>query len=464
MSELSNGLTDTIAAISTPHGVGGIGIIRISGSEAFKIAGELFYGKYKFPDIKSHTINHGWIINPYTGVKVDEVLVSKMGRPNSFTREDVVEINCHGGTVVLMDILSLVIKAGARAAEPGEFTKRAFLNGRLDLSQAEAVIDLINAKTSEGSQAAAGQLEGKLSKLLSGIRKRLIGLIAHIEVTVDYPEHDIEEITGKKVFEESSGIITELEAAAESFSRGRILREGIRVVIIGKPNVGKSSLLNELAGKSRAIVTEIPGTTRDIIEEYVSIKGIPVNIFDTAGIRETDDPIEKIGVERAKAALEGADLVIMVLDASRSMEAEDAAIIEKLSGRKVLYLLNKMDIAGQEGIDEIMKRLSGGKVMNVSALMGTGILELENEIAGMFMQGKISMNNEVLITNARHKNLVDKATDCLKEACSAYEAGMPLDCITIDIKNAAEYLGEITGESVSEDVVNEIFERFCIGK
>ncbi len=457
-------MNDTIAAISTPHGAGGIGIIRISGSEAFTIAGSLFKGRRPFKEMKSHTISHGWIIKPGTGEKVDEVLVSKMAKPATYTCEDVVEINCHGGIVVLMDILALVTDAGARPAEPGEFTKRAFMNGRMDLSQAEAVIDLINAKTSEGSRAAAEQLEGKLSVKLGRIRKRLIGLIAHIEVTVDYPEQDIEEITGKQVYEEVRGIIPELEEASESFNRGRILREGVKAAIIGKPNVGKSSLLNELAGKSRAIVTEIPGTTRDVIEEYVSIKGIPVNILDTAGIRETDDPIERIGVERAEKALDSADLVIMVLDASRGIEEDDSAIIERISGRKVIYLINKMDLVDEDTAASMAEKLKNGRVLNASVLMGQGIGALEEEIAGMFLKGAISMNSEVLLTNIRHRNLVDKAKESLSEAASAHEAGMPLDCISIDIKNSAEYLGDITGESISEDVVREIFSRFCIGK
>jgi tRNA modification GTPase len=461
---LKNNIGDTIAAISTPHGVGGIGIIRISGPDAFRIAGVLFKGRRPIEEMKSHTISHGWIVKPHSGEKVDEVLVSKMAGPSTFTREDVVEINCHGGTVVLMDILNMVMNEGARPAEPGEFTKRAFMNGRMDLSQAEAVIDLINAKTSEGSRAAADQLEGRLSAILGGIRKRLIGLIAHIEVTVDYPEHDIEEITGKQVYEDVRVIITELAGASESFNRGRILREGIKAVITGKPNVGKSSLLNELSGKSRAIVTEIPGTTRDVIEEYVSIKGMPVSILDTAGIRETGDPIEKIGVERAEKALETADLIIMVIDAARGIDEEDASIMERITGRRVIYLINKMDLVDEATAAGIADRLKGGKVLNASVLQGKGVEALEAEIAGMFMTGEVGLNSEVLLTNIRHRNLVDKAAQSLKEACAAYEAGMPLDCITIDIKNAAEYLGEITGESVSEAVVAEIFHRFCIGK
>lgn len=455
---------DTIAAISTPHGTGGIGILRISGDKAFDIAASLFEGKKPLEKIKSHTINYGKIVDPFSGQAIDEVLLTKMHKPHTFTKEDVIEINCHGGTVVMMQILELVIKKGARPAEPGEFTKRAFLNGRLDLSQAEAVIDLINAKTAEGSKAAVAQLEGKLSEKISASRKKLIGLIAHIEVTVDYPEHDIEETTGKAVYEDVRVIREELEKIAGGFDKGRILREGIKVVIAGKPNVGKSSLLNELAGKNRAIVTDIPGTTRDIIEEYISVKGIPVRLSDTAGIRETEDPIERIGVERAEKALASADLVIFMLDASRGLDDDDKSILQKISGKKIIYIINKTDLSDDSKVLELEKALKDGRIIKASMLLGQGLDELEAAIEDMFLKGKVNINNEVLVTNARHKNLLDEATASLKEAGSAYESGLPLDMITIDIKNAAEYLGQITGESVSEDVVKEIFDRFCIGK
>ncbi|NJD03942.1 MAG: tRNA uridine-5-carboxymethylaminomethyl(34) synthesis GTPase MnmE [Ruminiclostridium sp.] len=459
-------LDETIAAISTPHGTGGIGIIRISGERTFQIAEKLFTGKKPFDEIKTHTINYGKIVNPINGDMIDEVLLTKMKRPHTFTREDVVEINCHGGAVVLLRILELVVKEGARPAEPGEFTKRAFLNGRLDLSQAEAVIDLINAKTIEGSGAAAAQLEGKLSEKIKSLRSRLIGLIANIEVTVDYPEHDIEEITGREVYENAGAILESLVKMAESFDKGRILREGIRVVIAGKPNVGKSSLLNELAGKNKAIVTNVPGTTRDIIEEYVSIRGIPVKLSDTAGIRKTDDPVEKIGVEKAEGAIEAADLVILMLDASQGLDDDDKGIIGKLSGKKIIYIINKTDIADEAAVLKIEEQVKQReqRIIRASMLSGKGLEELEAAIEELFIKGNITINNEVLVTGVRHKNLLDMAAASLKEACRAYEGSMPLDMITIDIKNAAEYLGQITGEAVSEDVVREIFSRFCIGK
>ena len=455
---------DTIAAISTAQGLGAIGIIRISGDKAFEIGKSIFSGKKNFDEIKSHTVSYGRIIEPDTGETVDEVLLLKMKKPATFTREDVLEINCHGGTVVLKRILELILKSGARLADPGEFTKRAFLNGRMDLSQAEAVIDLINAKTSESSKAAVDQLEGKLSTKLSQIRSKLIELIAHIEVTVDYPEHDIEEITGEKVYSEIKQIAIKLENLIKGFEKGRILREGINAVIVGRPNVGKSSLLNELTGKNKAIVTDIPGTTRDIIEEYINISGIPVKITDTAGIRETEDVVEKIGVEKARKALEAADLVIMVVDASEGLSDEDLYILENVEGKKTIILINKIDLVDDAHLAKLEDRLSQNRVLKASIKNDIGVEELEEEITHLFVRGEIRANNEVLVTNVRHKSLIDKAIESITEACAAYDGGMPLDCITIDIKNTAEYLGQITGESIAEDVMHEIFKRFCIGK
>jgi tRNA modification GTPase TrmE len=455
---------DTIAAISTPHGTGGIGILRVSGGMAFTICDKIFKGRKPLSELRTHTVNFGRIIDPNNGEIIDEVLLTKMKAPHTFTREDVVEINCHGGTVVMLRILELLIGLGARLAEPGEFTKRAFLNGRLDLSQAEAVIDLINAKTTESSKAAVAQLEGKLSGKIKEARKKLIEIIAHIEVTVDYPEDDVEEVTGKDAYEVIVKIRQELIKIAEGFDKGRILREGITAVIVGKPNVGKSSLLNEFAGKNRSIVTDIPGTTRDIVEEYVSIKGIPVRLSDTAGIRLTEDPIEKIGVEKAEGAISSADLIIMVLDASRGIDAEDFEIIKKISDKRVIYLINKLDLANVKLLEDMESKLHGGIVVKASMLMGKGIEELENVIGDLFLKGKIDISNEVLVTGVRHKKLLDEAIFSLGEAGNAYECRMPLDMITIDLKNAAQHLGEITGESVSEDVVKEIFSRFCIGK
>ncbi|MFZ5987479.1 MAG: tRNA uridine-5-carboxymethylaminomethyl(34) synthesis GTPase MnmE [Bacillota bacterium] len=455
---------DTIAAISTPQGTGGIGIIRISGENAFEIAQKIFKGKKDFEQLKTHTISHGKIIDPKSGDTVDEVLIAKMKKPNTFTKEDVVEINCHGGMVVLKNILELVVNQGARLAEPGEFTKRAFLNGRIDLSQAEAVIDLINSKTNESSRAAVNQLEGKLSRRLKEARSKLIELLAHIEVTVDYPEHDVEEITGQKIYKEIKEVKEKLYNIIKGFEKGRIIREGIDAVIIGRPNVGKSSLLNELSGKNRAIVTDIPGTTRDIIEEYVNVNGIPVRIIDTAGIRETQDVVERIGVEKAHKAIDDADLIIMMIDVERGLSEEDTRILDRIEDKKVIVLINKIDLVSPKEIKNIENSLKGKKYIKTSLKEDIGMEELGDAITELFVKGEVNLNNEVLLTNVRHKSLIDKAISSIDEAVKAIDGGMPLDLITIDIINAADYLGQITGESVKEDVMHEIFSRFCLGK
>ena len=458
---------DTIAAISTAYAPGGIGIIRISGNNAFDIAEKIFKGNKKIKDQKSHTIVYGKIIDPERGNVLDEVLLTKMKKPNTFTKEYVIEINCHGGLVVLRSILHLVVSYGARPAEPGEFTKRAFLNGRIDLSQAEAVIDIINSKTEESSRTAVDQLEGKLSVMIRAARSKLIELIAHIEVTVDYPEHDIEEITGVEVYNGIKVIEDKLVRLAKGFDKGRILREGISAVIVGKPNVGKSSLLNTLSGKSKAIVTDIPGTTRDVIEEYINMGGIPVRLIDTAGIRETEDIVEKIGVEKAEKEVLNADLIMLVFDASTGLDDDDRNIYRKilsLNKKNRIIILNKVDISSASIISELELIFKDETVIKTSTLEELGVKQLEEEMESMFMSRESGLNNEVLVTNIRHKNLIDMALNSIRDAAKAYEDHMPLDFITIDIKNAAEYLGQITGESISEDVMHEIFSRFCIGK
>lgn len=455
---------DTIAAISTPLGTGGIGIVRISGPEAFGIAEAVFRGTRAFSDIPSHTVSYGKIIDADSGETIDEVLALKLEQPRTFTREDMVELDCHGGTVVLRRVLEQVIKAGARPAEPGEFTKRAFLNGRIDLSQAEAVIDLINAKTLEGSKAAVGQLEGRLSRSLNRARRRLVELMAHMEVTFDYPEHDTEEITAAMVLEGIAEVRGQLLDISGSFERGRIIREGINIVITGKPNVGKSTLLNELAGSGRAIVTDIPGTTRDIIEEYISIRGIPVRLTDTAGLRETEDAVERIGVEKAELAVENADLVIAVLDAGTGISDLDRDVLLKVKGRLSVYMVNKTDLASTEQLAAIKKELGGTALIEARLKDGEGVRELEEHIYGLFMGGRVKANDEVLLTSTRHKKLVDAALADLGRAGEALKAGMPLDLAAIDIRSAAESLGMITGEAVDEEVLTEIFSKFCVGK
>jgi len=459
--------SETIAAISTPYGTGGIGIIRISGPDAFIVAERVFRGRKKISDTKSHSVVYGRIIDPEDGQMVDEVLLVKMDAPRTYTGEDTIEINCHGGIVVLRRVLSLVLRHGARAAMPGEFTKRAFINGRMDLAQAEAVIDLINSKTDEGSRAAAAQLQGKLSEKIRSARRKLIGLIAHIEAVIEYPEEDIEEITGEEIRNSIIEIRDELGKIAQGFTKGRLLREGLTVAIIGKPNAGKSSLLNALAGSSRAIVTDIPGTTRDIIEEYVNIRGIPVRFLDTAGIRATDDPVEAIGVERARVAAKEAELVIMVLDAQTGITDEDMEVMKTTLNKKAIVMINKMDVADDYIVEAMKEQVTASGNMPVvvaSVADGTGMDDLADRIEELALGGEISANNEILLTNARHMQLIEDAIAGLDSAEDAFTGRMPLDLVTIDIRDAAEALGQITGESVSEDVVNEIFSRFCLGK
>ncbi len=455
---------DTIAALSTPIGTGGIGIIRISGKNAFDIVSNIFKSRKTIDEMDSHTVTYGKIIDPTNSNVVDEVLLTKLCKPKTFTREDIIEINCHGGLVVVNRILELLFKYGARPAEAGEFTKRAFLNGRIDLSQAEAIIDLINSKTIESSRAAINHLEGNLSKKLNSLRQTLVGLLAHIEVTVDYPEHDIEEITGEKVIESLKIIKNSLMELAESFDRGKILREGINIVIAGKPNVGKSSLLNQLSGNTKAIVTDIPGTTRDIIEEYINIKGIPAKIIDTAGIRITKDIVEKIGVDKAYNAIENADLIIMVIAADTGILKEDTEVLKIIKDKKSIVMINKIDLVKEDEIDSIRNQLSADKILEASVINEKGIEELEDIIYRMFYNGEISQNNEIIITNARHKNLVDISIESINQAISSFEIGMPLDMVTIDIKNSADYIGKITGESIDDAIMHEIFSQFCIGK
>lgn len=455
---------DTIAALSTPIGTGGIGIIRISGKKAFEVVSKIFVSNKKLDKIASHTITYGKIIDPTNQAVIDEVLLSKMCKPKTFTREDVIEINCHGGLVVVNRVLDLLFKNGARPAEAGEFSKRAFLNGRIDLSQAEAIIDLINSKTVESSKAAISHLEGNLSKKLKALREILVGLLAHIDVTVDYPEHDIEEITGEKVLERLLTIKNNLTTLANSFNRGKILREGINIVIAGKPNVGKSSLLNQLSGNSKAIVSDIPGTTRDIVEEYINIKGIPAKIIDTAGIRTTKDVIEKIGVDRAYGAIENADLIIMVIGADTGIQEEDTEVLKSINSKKSIVMINKTDLVDETKIRDIKKQIDSDIILEASVINEKGIEELEKIIYDMFYAGEISQNNEVILTNARHKNLVDKSIESINQAIQSFNMGMPLDMVTIDIKSSADYIGKITGESIDEAIMHEIFSQFCIGK
>lgn len=462
MTEISQ--TDTIAAISTAVGNAGISIIRISGPQAFFVASAVFRGKGDFLSYPSHTIHYGKIIDPERNETLDEILISKMKGPKTYTAEDTVEINCHGGYVTASRILDLLYRQGVRPAEAGEFTKRAFINGRLDLVQAEAVMDLIGSRTEKGSRVAVSQLEGRLSVEIDGIWKALVELLAEIEVNLDYPEYDFEEVTLQKCEGVIQKAIVKLEKLIESFHYGKILREGMEAAIIGKPNAGKSSLLNRLSRKNRAIVTDIPGTTRDILEEYVNIQGLPIKLIDTAGLRETQDQVEKIGVEKALEAIQSADLILFILDAQSGFEREDAEILKTVQGleRKTLYIVNKTDKTDEGRLKEIRDIVPSS--IEISVLEDSGINVLESEIHHFVNKNDLDIDNQTLVTNARHKQLLTSSLEGLKSALSLVEDAMTLDILAMEIKSAAENLGLITGHEVSEDVVLNIFERFCVGK
>lgn len=456
--------TDTIAAISTAVGNAGITIIRISGVKAFFVASKIFRGKGNFEQYASHTIHFGKVIDPEKNEVIDEVLLSKMVGPKTYTMEDTVEINCHGGYVTASRILELIYRQGVRPAEAGEFTKRAFINGRIDLVQAEAIMDLIGSRTDKSSKVAISQMEGKLSNEVNHIRKNLVELLAEIEVNLDYPEYDFEEVTLNKCAQFVQNNIKKLEKLIESFNYGKILREGMEAAIIGKPNAGKSSLLNRLSGKNRAIVTEIPGTTRDTLEEYVNIRGLPIKLVDTAGLRETGDVVEKIGVEKAMEVINTCDLILFILDAQSGFEREDAEILDKVRGYqfKTLYIVNKTDKTDEEKLKKIRGRIP--EVIEISVLEDSGIDRLEREIHHFVNKSEMDTDNQVLVTNARHKQLLMNALESLKLALDAVNNEMTLDIVSMDLISAAEKLGFITGHEVSEEVVLNIFERFCVGK
>jgi len=455
---------DTITAISTAIGEGGISIVRVSGENALNIAGRIFKGKNnkELSSIEPYTMRYGHIMEFGGNDIVDEVLISYMKGPRSFTAEDTVEINCHGGVVATNKVLENVIKAGARLAEPGEFTKRAFLNGRIDLSQAEAVIDIIRAKTEMSMKSAVLQAGGNISAAVREMREKLLGLIAHIEATVDYPEEDLEEITAMQVSKQLEEIVERLSFAIETAEEGKILRDGISTVIAGKPNVGKSSLLNSLLMENRAIVTDVPGTTRDVIEEYINIKGIPVKIVDTAGIRETEDVVEKIGVRKSYEKIEEADLVILLLDTSKPIEDEDREIIGKIKGKKYIVLLNKVDIDEKIDVKEI-EGLDPEYIINTSITKGIGIEKLKDAIQNLFFHGKIKAN-DLMVTNMRHKEAMMAAKESCMQAMSALKGTEAIDLASIDIRDAWYSLGQITGDTMDEDIIDKIFSEFCLGK
>ena len=454
----------TIAAISTAMSASGIGIVRISGDEAMDVISRIYRsknGKKNIREVQSHTIHYGFI---YDGEDVvDEVLVMIMRGPHTYTGEDTVEIDCHGGVYAMKKVLETVLKNGAVIAEPGEFTKRAFLNGRLDLSQAEAVMDVIQARNSMALKSSVEQLKGSVQRAVKEIRSRLLYQIAYIESALDDPEHyDLEGYPQElaKIVDKEAGEITDLLKTADD---GRMIQEGIKTVILGKPNAGKSSLLNFLVGEDRAIVTEIEGTTRDILEEYISLNGITLRVIDTAGIRETEDIVEKIGVGKAKQMAEDADLILYVVDSSRPLDDNDEDIIELLSGRKSIVIYNKTYLEPVVNMAKLQER-TGNPVIPVSIVEEKGIRKLEEEIKNMFFKGELSFNDEVYITNARHKAALEEARESLKLVKNSIDMGMAEDFFSIDLMNAYESLGRIVGESVGEDLVNEIFSKFCTGK
>ena len=450
-------MEDTIAAIATAYGEGGIGIIRISGEDSRDILRKIFTGK-----IESRRLSYGKIVDE--NEHIDEVLAVYMKGPKTYTGEDVVEINCHGSIVALRKTLALVLSKGARMAEPGEFTKRAFLNGRLDLSQAEAVIDVIKAKSDRSFDVAMSQLEGSLSSRIEIIRQALLDLLVDVTVNIDYPDEDIEIMTYDKARDCLCNIRNMIGELLATSGSGRMIREGIRIAIVGKPNVGKSSLMNCLLRESRAIVTEIPGTTRDTIEEAVSIRNLPVYLIDTAGIRDTDDTVEKIGIEKTKEAFNNADYIIFVVDGSRPLTSEDEEIISYVCGRRALVLLNKRDLGAEVTVDVISEKLPDCDIIETALSKEEGLKEIEDNIESLVYGGLISQGESLMVNNVRHIDLLKQADSAAGDALSLLEIMEPLDIVEIDIRNAYDFLGEIVGDTVSDEIINEVFARFCLGK
>lgn len=455
----------TIAAISTAPGIGGIGIIRISGENTYNVLEKIFKPKQEvnFEQVKGYSIKYGHIIEEQK--IIDEVLVSFFKAPNSYTTEDLCEISSHGGTYVVGKILELCLKNGAELAEPGEFTKRAFLNGRIDLSQAEAVIDVINAKTEKESKASINQLEGNLSTEVRKTRDLLMSIMVEAEVSIDYPEYDIEEISNRKTNDILVQVLEKLEKLIDSFETGKIVKEGIKVALIGKPNAGKSSLLNAILKEERAIVTDIEGTTRDIIEESISVRGIPLCIIDTAGIRDTSEKVEKIGIERSKKSAEDADLIIAIFDGGEGLTNEDYDIINIVKNKKCIAILNKIDINIQKSTkSEIAERLPNVNIIEISAKEKIGIENIYKEIENLFKLNEIQLDNETIITNVRHKTIISNAIQLTKKAIDISNKNLPIDMIAMYIKEILEELGKITGETISDEIIKEIFSKFCLGK
>jgi len=457
---------ETISAVATATGEGGIGIIRISGNKAIAILAAIFRPMCAKPvsDLESQKMTYGHIVDPESQKRIDEVLVVIMRAPKSYTREDIVEIHCHGGVVPLKNILALTMQFGARLAEAGEFTKRAFLNGRLDLAQAESVIDIIRAKTDASLRMALGNLAGTLSEKIRVMRFGILGMIANLEATIDFPEEDIEELTAQQVKAAVELVIVDIDQLLATKETGRILREGLETVIIGKPNVGKSSLLNALLKEKRAIVTNIPGTTRDIIEEFVNIRGVPLKIVDTAGIRETVDVVEKLGVEKTRECIASADLILVLLDASMPLSVEDKEVLQLLAGREAVVLINKTDLPALLNMDEVYSYIAEQKVIKMSVLENSGLTELEDFIVDRVYSGQVQQKEGAFINNLRQASLLEQVREHLLAVIVTIENNMPPDCIVVDLRDGWDKLGKITGDTVGEDIIEQIFTNFCIGK
>ena len=455
---------ETISSISTPVGEGAIAIVRLSGEDAIEIADRLYKGAKKLSDTDSHTINYGHIVDPKSGETVEEVMVALMRAPKTYTREDIVEINCHGGIHTVNRVLQLTLNNGARMAEPGEFTKRAFLNGRVDLSQAEAVMDFIRVKTNEASKVANQQVQGRLKTYIESLRQSILNILAQVEVNIDYPEYDdVEEATTALLLTEAKSVLQDIEALLKSSTEGRILREGLSTVIVGKPNVGKSSLLNYLIQDNKAIVTDVAGTTRDILEEYVNVNGIPLKLVDTAGIRETDDIVEKIGVERSREALKGAELILYVMNNNDELTPEDIELLNSADDKKVIGIVNKLDLDNKLDIKYLEEHFKI-PLIKTSIINDQGVDALENEIQKMFFDGSLSSTDSTYVSNNRHINLLEQAKTSIEDAISSAEMDVPVDIVQIDLIKTWELLGEVIGEDVSEQLIDKLFSQFCLGK
>ncbi|BBD12688.1 TPA: tRNA uridine-5-carboxymethylaminomethyl(34) synthesis GTPase MnmE [Staphylococcus aureus] len=456
---------DTITSISTPMGEGAIGIVRLSGPQAVEIADKLYKGKHLLNDVPSHTINYGHIIDPESKEVIEEVMVSVLRAPKTFTREDIIEINCHGGILTINRVLELTMTYGARMAEPGEFTKRAFLNGRIDLSQAEAVMDFIRSKTDRASKVAMNQIEGCLSDLIKKQRQSILEILAQVEVNIDYPEYDdVEDATTEFLLEQSKEIKQEINRLLDTGAQGKIMREGLSTVIVGKPNVGKSSMLNNLIQDNKAIVTEVAGTTRDVLEEYVNVRGVPLRLVDTAGIRETEDIVEKIGVERSRKALSQADLILFVLNNNEALTQEDYTLYEVVKNEDVIVIVNKMDLEQNIDINEVKDMIGDTPLIQTSMLKQEGIDELEIQIRDLFFGGEVQNQDMTYVSNSRHISLLKQARQTIQDAIDAAESGVPMDMVQIDLTRTWEILGEIIGETASDELIDQLFSQFCLGK